>query len=741
MTNLLATSNVLTSTMKQLLQHITIAFFLLGSVAFNPLQAQKAKYKIADTYFRAFDYSNAAMVYEDILEKHPDDTIALRQAASCYTKMRKSRRAEEKLRAMSLLPAANPEDLFAFAEALRMNKKYGEAIEVYEKLKTILPDDPAVEQYLEDPQLFNKIQRDSTRYNIRGSAVNSDKSDFGVCILENGEVIFSSSRAEGKGSGRIYSWNNQSYLNLFSTHLAADSTLEGTKVEGRELNTRFHEGTVALDKSTNQLYITRNNVDGNNSSPSASGDLNLGIFFADRDGDQWGDFKPFKFNNKEYSVGHPSISEDGKKMYFVSDMAGGIGGADIWMCEKDGEGWGEPKNLGFKINTPGNEMFPFVLGNRLFFSSDGHPGLGGLDMFHATFDGATLYQVLNMGYPANSSYDDFSIVLFEGAKRGFFASNRSGGVGDDDIYEILISPPKTLRISGKVVDDESNEFLDGATLVLEKLLGKDDGTLLATSDENGNFEVEIPYASSLELKALKQLYFPETIELNPDALSGYIDNVEIRLKKFDYAVEGKVMLAETNKPTAGATVKLLDKAGNVLEEQVTAADGRYFFILEEDEDYSVEASLPEYLTLSENVSTKGKEKGITYIDFTLFKPEKGTVVRLNNIYYDYNSAAIRQDAARELDRLVKILQDNPTMKIELGSHSDARGSDSYNLSLSQKRAKSAVDYLISQGIAKARLVSKGYGETQIKNRCVNGVECTDAEHEENRRTEFIILDI
>jgi len=727
--------------MKHLLHLTAFVILLFGTVEQNYLQAQKAKYKIADTYFRAFDFNAASEVYEDILKKHPEDTIALRQAAICYTKLRKSRRAEEKLRAMSALPSAKPEDLFAFAEALRMNKKYGEAIGVYERLRVILPEDPVVEQYLEDPQLFNKIQRDSTRYKIRNSSVNSDKSDFGVCLLDDKEVIFSSSRKEGKGSGRIYSWNNQSYLNLFSTNLAADSTLEGTKVKGKELNTRFHEGTLSFDKTANQLYLTRNNADGNNSKPGSSGDLNLGIYIADKEEDGWGDPKPFKYNNVEYSVGHPSISDDGQKLYFVSDMSGGVGGSDIWVCEKNGDDWGEPKNLGFKINTPEDEMFPFILGNRLFFSSNGHPGLGGLDLFHASYDGPTIYQVLNMGYPANSSYDDFGIALFQGAKRGFFSSNRSGGVGDDDIYEIVISPPKFLRISGNVVDDSSNELLDGATLVLEKLLGQDDGSLLSTTDENGHFEVEIPFASSLEIKALKQLYFPEVVALNPDALSGYIDNVEIRLKKFDYAVEGKVMLAETNKPTAGATVKLLDKQGNVIEEQITAADGRYFFILEENSDYSVEASFPDYLTLSEDLSTKGKQKGISYIDFTLFKPEKGTVVRLNNIYYDYNSAVIRADAAVELNRLVKILNDNITMKIELGSHSDSRGSDSYNLSLSQKRAKSAVDYLISQGVNKNRLVSKGYGETQIRNRCVNGVECTDDEHEENRRTEFIILDI
>jgi outer membrane protein OmpA-like peptidoglycan-associated protein len=273
------------------------------------------------------------------------------------------------------------------------------------------------------------------------------------------------------------------------------------------------------------------------------------------------------------------------------------------------------------------------------------------------------------------------------------------------------------------------------------LNGKDNGTLLGNSDENGQFEVETPFVQSLEIKALKQLYYPEIVEIETDPVSGYIENLEIRMKRFDYAVEGRVSLADKGEPTAGAIVRLLDENGDLIKEIETAADGRYFFILEEESNYTVEASYPEYLTLSENISTSGAEKGIIYKDFKLFKPEKGTVVKLDNIYYDYNSDVIRPDAAKELDRLVKILKDNPSMSIELGSHSDSRGSDSYNLSMSKKRAKSAVNYLISQGIDSSRLVSKGYGETKIKNHCKNGVECSDEEHEENRRTEFIILDI
>ena len=637
---------------------------------------------------------------------------------------------------------ANPEDLFNYAHALRMNKKYKEALQVYKRLEMLLPDDPVVQEYLSDPEVFQKIVRDSTRYAIQLSSINSPESDFGVCVIDSSNVFFSSARAEGRGSGRIYSWNNQSYLNIFETNFRPDSTLEGAHASGRLLNTRYHEGSLAYDKVNDVLYFTRNNVKGShNEQNSENGDLNLAIYFSQRVNGEWGEPEAFEYNNPEYSYGHPAISEDGQKLFFVTDQGGGMGGTDIWVCQRDGDKWGLPENLGFKVNTPGNEMFPYVLENRLFFSSDGHPGLGGMDVFYATMVGNAILGLMNMGYPINSSDDDFSILLLKGARRGFFASNRMGGMGDDDIYELVISPPKFIHLSGIVVDDLTNEPLEGVTIILEKLDNTDNGTLLGNSKPDGRYEVEFPDAQKVEIRALKQLYYPEVVKIDVDALSGYIDNYEIRMKRFDYAVEGKITLADSGQPTAGATVRLLDETGNELDQIETAADGRYFFILEENSAYTVEASYPEYLSLDEKVSTIGAEKGIIYKDFTLFKPEKGTVVKLDNIYYDFNSDVIRPDAAKELDRLVKILKDNPSMKIELGSHSDSRGSDSYNLSLSKRRAASAVKYINSQGIDSKRLVSKGYGETKIKNHCKNGVECTDDEHEVNRRTEFIILDI
>lgn len=720
--------------------HPVLFLGFLAMLFSSPIIAQKAKYKIADTYVKEFNFSDAAEVYEDILKKHPEDTIALRAAAYCYSNLRKPHKAEAKLKTLSELPTAKPDDLFNYAHALRMNKKYAEALDVYRKLEIILPDDPVVMEYLSDPEVFEKITRDSTRFDVKASSVNTEASDFGVDIID-GEVIFCSARKEGRGSGRVYAWNNQSYLNLFSAELGADSTLSNPKAKGRFFNTRFHEGTMAWDSTSQTLYLTRNNVEGNNAQTSDENQLNLALYSSTKEGEDWSDPVKLDFNNKEYSYGHPAITADGNTLYFVSDQGGGIGGSDIWYCKKIDDVWSPPQNLGFKVNTPGDEMFPFVLGNKLFFSSDGHPGLGGLDVFYAVMDGETILKVNNLGYPLNSSSDDFSIFLFEGGKRGFFASDRPGGLGDDDIYEIVISAPKVLHISGRILDDETNEPLEGATVILEKLMGEDNGTLVGNSGPDGSYEIEIPFASSLDLKALKKMYFPEVAHLEPDAISGYIENVDIRMRKFDYAVEGIVRTAEDDKPTAGALVVLRDSDGNVIEEITTEGDGKYFFILDENQDYNIEVSKNEYLTQDEDLSTKNREKGIIQMDFTLFKPEKGVVVKVDNIYYDFNSAKIRPDAAKELDRLVKILKDNPTMEIELGSHTDSQGTDSYNLSLSKKRAKSAVDYLITQGINKSRLKSKGYGETKIKNRCKNGVECSDEEHEENRRTEFIILDI
>jgi outer membrane protein OmpA-like peptidoglycan-associated protein len=269
-----------------------------------------------------------------------------------------------------------------------------------------------------------------------------------------------------------------------------------------------------------------------------------------------------------------------------------------------------------------------------------------------------------------------------------------------------------------------------------------DGSVSSTlSNKGGEYILRVPWRDRLKINAEKDDYIPGYIDVKTNPRSSYLDNVDITLKKLDFGVGGKVLLADNLLPLPESVVRLYDVDGTLLDSLVVTGDGAYFFPLPEGKSFVVEASKLDFITLSTEVNSKNPEAKVTNYDFKLFKLEKGTIVRLDNIYYDYNKSNIRPDAAKELDKLVKILKENPSMKIELGSHSDSRGSDSYNLNLSSKRADSAVKYLISQGIESSRLVAKGYGETKILNRCKNGVECFEEEHQFNRRTEFKITDI
>jgi outer membrane protein OmpA-like peptidoglycan-associated protein len=466
--------------------------------------------------------------------------------------------------------------------------------------------------------------------------------------------------------------------------------------------------------------------------------LNLGIYTSKEKEGIWGSMEAFEHNNKEYSVAHPSISLDGSKMYFVSDKPGGMGGTDIYVSKRKGDSWEEPVNVGASVNTSGNEMFPYIVGDStLYFSSDGLVGLGGMDVFYINLNDSTAV-ARNMGYPLNTRYDDFGLICFPSQMAGYFCSNRPGGKGDDDIYLFKLHPPDSITIHGIVVDADTNLPIPNAKVWTQNLDGQD---VQVSTDNEGRFTLTTQWREVLELNSSKKDYTDGWQVVKPSRRSSTMDGVEIKMKKYDFVAKGKVLFAENNLPAKGAIVKAIDENGIEAARVTVGADGTYFLPLAQGQKYTIEAAMEGYITLTTDVDTSDPNKKVSDYDFKLFKPEKGTIVRLDNIYYDYNKAAIRPDAALELNKLVRILKDFPTMKIELGSHSDSRGGDSYNLSLSEKRAKSAVEYLISQGIDAGRMVPKGYGETKLLNKCDDGTTCTDEEHSYNRRTEFKILDI
>jgi outer membrane protein OmpA-like peptidoglycan-associated protein/tetratricopeptide (TPR) repeat protein len=709
---------------------------LLSAIAIDGF-SQKGKLRLANDYFNSFKFEKAAEVYEDILKKNPEDITALRGAGVARMRTSHFDQAENHFAALTKIPTSTDKDLLDYAYVLKIQRKYDEAVVVYEKYLSYGPD-PYLEGYTYN-DWATRIIRDSARFEIRETQVNSANSDFAPAFTENG-MVFSSSRKQGKGKRKIYAWNDQSYLNLYTCEITPDSNLTNAKVMKNQANSRYHEGTITYDPVHKIMYFTRNNFLKGKKNADDDGTLKLGIFYASYADGKIGKVKPFPFNEPEFSVGHPSISADGRKMYFVSDMEGGYGGTDIYVSVRNLDFWSPPVNLGPKINTPGNEMFPSTDSRgTLYFASDYHPGLGGLDLFYTSLEDSA--KVKNFGYPINSSYDDFSLIAHADGLSGYYTSNRPGGQGDDDIYAFVVHPVSTIICSGKVFDLASGDHIPNATILVRDPATNSVQEVSVITDEAGNFRVELPFASTYELVGSKDGYFDKAIQINNDGRTGFVDDVELYLTAMDYASEGTVYFAFDGSPVSGALVTLKSLDGTVLGEKITDDDGGYFFGLDPESQYIIEASLDNYPTQTVVIDTRGLDASVIHSDIRMFNYEKGTIVQLDNIYYNYDQATIRSDAQRDLDRLTAILKSNPSMRIELRSHTDSRGTDSYNLRLSDRRAKAAVDYLIKKGIAPKRLVWKGYGETELLNNCVNDADCSETEHQKNRRTEFKILDI
>lgn len=708
---------------------LAFVFVLTASVMLN------AQVKAGNKFYDRLAYKKAAVAFERAAKRDSVSVETWSRLGDCYRFLRDSKNAERvyaKASAMKGSPAVNT---LYYAEALMQNEKYDDAKRELEKFKSLNPSDVRGTNLKSGIDNLSSIMAKSGGYQVKSTNLNSKESDF--CAMQvDGGVVFTSNRNNVEWMTYSHSWTGKQFFRLYEAK-GSEASFGTATLFANDLQTKYHDGPVCFSKDGKQMYFTRNNIEDGKVMKDDKEVVRMKIFHSVRSDKSWGIEIPFPFNSDKYSCMHPALSTDNKFLYFASDMPGGQGGMDIWKTEWNGSTWTNPVNMGAAVNTPGNEVFPFVSEeNVLMYASDGLPGIGGFDLFE--WNGS---KPENMGAPLNSSFDDFGVSYNPATKSGYFSSNRKNNPLDDDIYYFS---KVCTNATVTVVDQETGEPMKDAQVKIFENGTELEGVI---TDESGKFTKCLNPLRSYEFKASKDKYTDNNASLSNSQLSaasaGGAD-VKIELKKIPVVVNvanltGRVFNADDKSAVPGQNVTLLNKTTGKETTLVTDANGNIKADnLELECEYELKTSKKDCGDAKEFFTTY-KITGTKEIKVELPMLCKGDVIRIENIYYDYNKSDIRPDAAIELDKVVALLNKYPTMKIELRSHTDARGKDEYNLKLSDSRAKSAVKYIESKGIAASRLVAKGYGEKELLNKCVNGVECTDKEHEENRRTEFKIL--
>jgi outer membrane protein OmpA-like peptidoglycan-associated protein len=854
--------------MKKFNDYLLAGFFCFTALAAS---AQFNLRKKADGEYDKMRYVNAIGWYNQYLANHAQDKEAQLKLANSYQKIGNTVEAERALRALvEMAPPSAATTLF-FAQVLAQNKKYEESATWYEKYKLLESSDARGSDFKEAYGSLSKFYADSSSYKLFSLNLNSPHSDFSPAYYDKG-IVFCSGRQKEQGVRNVFGWNNSAFLDLYyvdtvflkhkgindrkgasltnsifydetqvtsnDTHtvgyysetFSADPTLdvlaEGTVKEfSHPLNSKYHEGPVVFTKDGNIIYFTRNNFHQGKYSKGNDGINKLILLSATKEKNgEWGKVMGLPFNNPNYSVGHPALSANDSILYFSSDKPGGFGGSDLYQSVKNEKGqWGKPENMGAAINTEGNERFPFVdAQGNFYFVSDGHSGLGGLDIFKTNLKDST---VVNLGGPVNSSLDDFGFIINATGTSGYFSSNRKRSGSDDDIFYFTYKPSSTESI---VMDKRTGKLIEIALLELTDITTGSAAAQSISATAPGNYKFSTLPCHEYKLTAKKAGY-PEVTKQFRAACTAAERQV-IKLEMSRYALDGLVFDINTQQPLPQAKINFIDVTdGNkVVDTLTTKADGKFSFKVTPCHEYKIATAKNRYPAKEDRINVpcasetdptiriplgvlkKGcvelfvvnektkvgvdsatvllfDKNGVEFMRSTTDKNGKaivcdlprdgmkvtamrrsyftintaveaseykqsdpkvtvelppllsGITFELEGILYDLGKFNIRPDAAKVLDMVVKVMNENPSLEIELSAHTDARGSDQSNLSLSDSRAKAAAAYVINKGIDVKRVTGKGFGETQLKNKCANGIKCSEKEHQENRRTEVKIV--
>jgi outer membrane protein OmpA-like peptidoglycan-associated protein/tetratricopeptide (TPR) repeat protein len=733
------------------------ALMTFALVSFLNLKAQGLREKIADKKFNKLEFAEAAEIYEELIKGKSPKTKYYIRAGESFLNIGNYKKAELYYSRAYESQGMTDRDLYNYFQALRYNGKYDKAQEVLGRIN-INEYKNIRAGYKKQVDYLSKLKKDSSSKKvILVQGVNTEESEFSPYIVGN-EMYFASSRRNTGMIKRRYGWDNSYYLDVYRGFIEGNEVRNPSRV-GEGLKTPYHEGPVFITKDGKTMFITRNNYYKKKLKKGSDNEVNLKIFYRTLEGEKWSDWKEFPYNSDDYSCGHPTLTDDGKTMYFVSDMPGGLGMTDIWKSTYENGNWTKPENMGQVINSEGRELFPMLFENEvLFFASDGKVGLGGLDIFYAVPGTDAFFEPQNLGYPINSSYDDFGVFMKD-MKSGYFSSNRPGGKGKDDIYFFVSEKPLlNFAVNLIVRDKKSREVVPNAEVTLTDENGK--VIEKSKSDEKGDVKFSLIPGKNYKILVNKSSYKDLEEELKESEIMVLGNSKkELLIEKKEIGLLCLVADADDLKPIEGVKVTITDafNKNNVLT-FVTDKNGDFRHIFTDkkvgDElSYIVKLEKEGYITKVQPVDITIVKEGFIllheYLNTKMYKVKVGTdigkIIDLKPIYFDLGKWNIRPDAAVELDKIVQIMKENPHMVIELGSHTDCRGSASSNLLLSDKRAKSSAAYIISKGIDKSRIYGKGYGESKLVNNCAcegpKPSPCSEEQHAQNRRTEFKIVRI
>lgn len=742
------------------MKSIIIVFTILTS---SLVFGQNTRLKKADEYYRLKSYALAADSYNDLLGSGVDTPEMKAKLADSYYQIGDLQNAEKVYAMYIPQGTASGEEIYQYAQSLKENGNYAESDKWMKKFIQMNPNDARSRDFTEHTNYLEQIEKEGVHFTIDTVAINTVQADFGAYPSVDGKkVYFVSSRRDPAFIKRLWLGNERPFLDVYAANQVKAGSLDSPNRISKAVNSVYHEGPLCFSTDGKTVYFTRNNIAKGSMRKDERGLQQLKLYIADVQSDgSWSNEREFQYNSREYSVGHPTLSEDGKTLYFSSNMPGTLGGADIFKCEVLGNGsFGKPVNLGTLINTEGQEMFPWIgKEGELFFSSDGHTGLGGLDIFVVLSDKMGVFRkILNAGKPINSNRDDFAFTQNADGVSGYFSSNRDGGKGSDDIYSYqLVKPFKTkLMVTGYSVDLAGNK-IPGASINLVDQNGKVLASL--TSDDKGYYTFPIEPEMDYTIQGEKKDYFPNTAAFTTKNLPVNTEEVnkDVNLEKDPgIALHALVTDSDSKAPIEGVHMIIIDNLTNEpLLDVVTSSAGDALKGLtgkkiNDQVSYTIKLEKQGYMSKTVVFNHKILQPGVINVEnslnLTMQKMDVGgdlaKLIDIKPIYFDLNKFNIRPDAAKELDKIVKIMNEYPTMEVELGSHTDCRGSIASNEKLSDNRAKASAEYIRARITNPQRIQGKGYGESKLKNGCAceGPVKstCSEAEHQENRRTEFII---